>query len=42
VFTNCSGSTAGMGGNSFTPSYSYALDATSGLQAAVQSGAGPH
>jgi pectate lyase len=42
VFTNCSGSTAGMGGNAFTPSYSYTLDATSGLQAAVQSGAGPH
>jgi pectate lyase len=42
VFTNCSGSTAGVGGNAFTPSYTYTLDATSGLQTAVQNGAGPH
>ncbi len=31
VFTNCSGSTSGVGGNAFTPSYAYTLDATSGL-----------
>ena len=42
VFTNCTGSTSGVGGNAFTPTYSYTLDATSGLQTAVQNGAGPH
>jgi pectate lyase len=42
VFTSCTGGQTGVGGNAFTPSYAYTLDATSGLQAAVQSGAGPH
>ena|GEM_PF-895213 len=40
VFTNCTGSTAGVG-TAFVPTYPYTLDATSGLQAAVQSSAGP-
>jgi len=44
VFTNTSGTTAtGGGGTPFTtPPYSYTPDATSGLEAAVRAGAGPH
>lgn len=41
VFTNTSGSTSGSG-DAFTPSYQYTADATSGLEAAIRSGAGPH
>lgn len=44
VYTNTSGTKAtGGGGTAFTtPPYSYTPDPTTGLQAAVQSGAGPH
>jgi len=43
TYTNTTGTRAtGGGGTAFTtPPYAYTLDATSGLQAAVQSGAGP-
>jgi pectate lyase len=43
LYTNCSGTQAtGGGGTPFTtPPYSYTADATAGLQAAIQSGAGP-
>lgn len=41
VYTSCTGSTANMGGAAFTPTYAYALDSTSGLQATIQAGAGP-
>ncbi|HEY2410156.1 MAG TPA: hypothetical protein VGI10_29330 [Polyangiaceae bacterium] len=44
VYTNTSGTkSTGGGGPAFTSApYTYAPDATSGLQAAIQSGAGPH
>jgi pectate lyase len=44
VYTNTSGTKAtGGGGTAFTtPPYAYTPDATAGLQAAIQSGAGPH
>jgi pectate lyase len=44
AYTNTSGTQAtGGGGTPFTtPPYSYTADAASGVQAAVQSGAGPH
>jgi pectate lyase len=43
VYTNTSGTQAtGGGGTPFTtPPYAYTPDATSGLQAAIQAGAGP-
>ena len=43
VYTNCTGTQAtGGGGTPFTnPSYTFTLDAASGVSAAVQSGAGP-
>ena len=43
IYTNTSGtSTTGGGGAAFTaPPYTYTMDAASGVQAAVQSGAGP-
>ena len=43
VYTNCTGTQAiGGGGTPFTnPPYTFALDAASGVSAAVQSGAGP-
>ena len=41
VFTNTSGQTTGSG-NGFTPTYTYTVDPASGVQAAVQAGAGPH
>ena len=44
VYTGTSGTQAtGGGGTAFTtPPYTYTLDSTAGLQAAIQSGAGPH
>jgi len=44
AYTSCSGSqsTGGSGTPFTTPPYAYTADATSGLQAAIQSGAGPH
>jgi pectate lyase len=44
VFTNTSGNTAtGGGGTPFTtPPYGYTPDATTGLEAAIRAGAGPH
>jgi len=43
LYSNCSGTqSTGGGGTPFTnPPYAYTADATSGLQAAIQSGAGP-
>jgi pectate lyase len=41
VFTNTSGTTTATG-TGFSPSYSYTADAASGVQTAVQAGAGPH
>jgi pectate lyase len=41
VFTNTTGTKAAIGSGVFKPPYTYTLDATGGLQAAVQSGAGP-
>ena len=41
VFTSTSGSMAASG-KGFVPSYPYMLEAASGIEAAVQSGAGPH
>lgn len=41
VYTSTSGTTANKGTAVFTPPYTYAADATSGLQAAVQAAAGP-
>jgi len=41
VFTNTSGNTT-ENGTVFAPTYTYTVDAASGVQAAVMSGAGPH
>jgi pectate lyase len=41
VFTNTSGNTQGLGGNSFTPPYTYTLDPASAVQGEVTAGAGP-
>jgi pectate lyase len=41
IYTNTSGQIGANIGTAFTPSYSYTLDAASGVQSAVQSGAGP-
>jgi pectate lyase len=41
LYSGTSGSTADKGGTAFTPPYGYTLDATSGLQTAIQNGAGP-
>ena len=40
IFTNTSGTTT-ANGTGFSPTYSYSADAASGVQAAVQAGAGP-
>ena len=40
IFTNTSGTTT-ANGTGFSPTYSYTSDAASGIQAAVQAGAGP-
>jgi pectate lyase len=40
VFTNTTGTTVAMG-TGFTPPYTYAPEATGGLEAAIRSGAGP-
>jgi pectate lyase len=40
IFTNTSGTTT-ANGTGFSPTYSYSADAASGIQAAVQAGAGP-
>jgi pectate lyase len=41
LFQNTTGSSTASG-TGFTPPYTYQLDATSGLEAAIRSGAGPH
>jgi len=41
LFTNTSGTTTGSGA-SFGPTYTYTVEAASGVQAAVMAGAGPH
>jgi pectate lyase len=41
VFTNTTGTTT-ANGTGFTPPYTYAPEATGGLEAAIRSGAGPH
>ena len=41
VFTATSGTTTGTG-NGFSPTYPYTVEPASGIQAAVQAGAGPH
>jgi pectate lyase len=40
VFTSTTGNTAGLG-TPFSPSYSYALDATGSLASSIMSNAGP-
>jgi pectate lyase len=40
VFTNTSGTTT-ANGTGFSPTYAYTPDATSGIEAAVEAGAGP-
>jgi pectate lyase len=42
LYSGTSGQTANKGSTAFTPPYPYTLDAASSVQAAVQSGAGPH
>ena len=43
VYTNTTGSSADVGtGTVFTPGYTVTLDPTSGLEAAIRAGAGPH
>jgi pectate lyase len=42
VFMNTSGNTNVNVGSAFTPPYQYTADPTSGLEAAIRSGAGPH
>jgi pectate lyase len=41
VYSGTSGATADKGGAAFTPPYAYTLDSTTGLQTAIQNGAGP-
>jgi pectate lyase len=41
LFTGTSGTTTGTG-NGFTPTYTYTVEAASGVQATVMAGAGPH
>ena len=42
LFTNTTGNSTQPMGTGFTPPYTYSLDATSGLQTAIQAQAGPH
>jgi len=42
LFTNTNPAAPTGSGNGFTPTYTYTVDPASGVQAAVQAGAGPH
>jgi pectate lyase len=41
IYTNCTGTTADVGSNTFTPPYTYTLDPAANVQTAVTSGVGP-
>jgi pectate lyase len=41
VFMNTSGGTTNPGGTGFTPTYTYQLDPTSGLEQTIRNGVGP-